>query len=266
MPAVVRALDVLELFLDHPTLSAPEIVELLQLPRTTVHELVTTLTARAYLTPVAGQTNRYQLGIQVFQLGSAYSGRLDLISEAQQVTAEMAAACDETVHVAVRDGTDVVFVAKADTTHSVRIMSLLGRRLPAHCTAAGKVLLAALPSEVFGVHYPRAHRLAGMTQSSVISVGQLRAQLAEVDERGLAYDECESNEAIRCVAAPVRDHTGRVVAAMSISVPTLRWTDERREEWARMVRQGARTLSARLGYREPAAIVAVDVSQPTRAR
>lgn len=252
VPAVGRALDILELFLDTPELSAPDITERLRLPRTTVHELITTLVERSYLLPEAGQPTRYRLGMRPFQLGSAFAERLDLATEARGVAERVAADCDETVHVAVLDGTFVVYIAKADSTHPVRMVSAVGRRLPAHCTGVGKMLLSGLSAEALDARYPRDRELTGMTPRSITSPARLRTRLAEIRANGLAYDHCESNEAVHCVAAPVYDHTGAMVAAISISVPVMRWDDERRDLWSALVRSGAATLSQHLGHR-PAA-------------
>lgn len=249
VPAVSRALDILELFLDRPALSAPQITDRLGLPRTTVHELVTTLVDRGYLESVSGAPTRFRLGMKLFQLGSQFTDRLDLVREAQEAAGDIAAACDETVHVAVLDGTNVVYVAKVDSTHPVRMVSSVGRRLPAHLTAVGKMLVSGLSQEALDARFPRGTQLPGMTARSITSPTKLRAHLAEVREEGVAWDDCESNEAVRCVAAGIRDHTGRMIAAMSISVPILRWTDEQAEEWAKLIRGGADTLSQRLGYR-----------------
>ena len=146
VPAVTRALDVLELFLDSDgTLSAPEVTRRLELPRTTVHELLTTLAARSYLVQLPDQPGRYRLGVRTYQLGSRYAEQLDLAAEGQQVARGVAETCDETVHVAVLEDADVIYIAKVDSTHAVRMVSAAGRRLPAHCTSVGKMLLASLP-------------------------------------------------------------------------------------------------------------------------
>jgi len=253
VPALSRALDIMELFLDRPTLSAPQITERLSLPRTTVHELVGTLVERAYLVPVGGQPIRYRLGMRVFQLGASFADHLDLAREAQDVAHEVAAGCDETVHIAILDGADVVYIAKVDRTHPVRMVSAVGRRLPAHCTAVGKMLLSGLRPEALDARYPRGQALPAMTPNSISSPSRLRTHLATIRSEGLAYDDCESNDAVRCVAAPVYDHSGEMVAAMSISVPTMRWTEQRRIEWSQLVREGAATLSGRLGHRRAAA-------------
>jgi DNA-binding IclR family transcriptional regulator len=249
VPAVSRALDILELFLERPRLSAPQITELLQLPRTTVHELLTTLVDRGYLDAVPGAPITYRLGMRTFQLGSQFADRLDLVREAQEAAAEVALACDETVHVAVLDGTDVVYIAKVDSTHPVRMVSAVGRRLPAHCTAVGKVLLAGLSPEALDVRYPAGASLPAMTPHSITSPAKLRLLLRQVCADGVGYDDCESNEAVRCVSAPVYDHTDGLIAAISISAPTIRWSEQRQGEWAELVRAGAATLSRRLGHR-----------------
>ncbi|WP_329116872.1 IclR family transcriptional regulator [Streptomyces sp. NBC_01465] len=249
VPAVTRALDILELFLEGDgTLSAPDVTRKLQLPRTTVHELLTTLAARGYLTAIPEQAGRYRLGVRTYQLGSRYAEKLDLAAEGQQVAREVAETCDETVHVAILEDTDVIYIAKVDSTHAVRMVSAAGRRLPAHCTSVGKMLLASLPENDL------ESRLAGrdfapMTPNSITDPADLRTALADIRERGIAAEHRESNPDVSCVAAPVRDRAGRVVAALSISVPMIRWNEEREGELADLALKGAAELSTRLGFR-----------------
>ncbi|WP_407554244.1 IclR family transcriptional regulator [Streptomyces sp. Pv4-95] len=250
VPAVTRALDVLELFLEGDgTLSAPEITRKLQLPRTTVHELVSTLTARTYLVPVPQQPGRYRLGVRAYQLGSRYAEQLDLAAEGQRVARSVAETCDETVHVALLEGADVIYVAKVDSTHAVRMVSAAGRRLPAHCTSVGKMLLASLPEDELAARIPDGAELAAMTENSITDPATLRRHLAEVRERGIAVEQRESNADVSCVAAPVKDSAGRVVAALSISVPVVRWSEERRTELEELTVKGAGLLSEALGHR-----------------
>ena len=247
VPAVIRALDLLELFLDRPHLSAREVTELLDLPRTTVHELLVTLVARSYLISVPGQPVRYRLGMPLFQLGATFAGQLDLVREAQGVTRDVAAACDEAVHVAVLDGADVIYLVKVDSTHPVRMVSAVGRRLPAHCTAVGKMLLSGLDQAKLDAVLAKG-ALPGMTPESITDPDCLRAHLERVRAEGVAVDIGESDSAMRCVAAAVRDHSGAVIAAMSLSAPIIRWTPQAQGEWTGLIREGASTLSARMGY------------------
>lgn len=253
VPAVTRALDVLELFLDgDAAITAPEITRRLGLPRTTVHELVTTLSARNYLVHSTEQPGRYRLGVRTHQLGSRYAEQLDLSAEGRRVARGVAETCDETVHVAILEDTDVIYIAKVDSTHAVRMVSAAGRRLPAHCTAVGKMLLASLDPDVLDARLPDGTPLVAMTPNSVTSPAALRRELAGIRERGIAIERRESNPDVSCVAAPVRDDSGRVTAALSISVPTTRWSEERCEELAALAAEGAARLSERLGHRQGA--------------
>lgn len=249
VPAASRALDILELFLDAPSLSAAEVVERLGLPRTTVHELLGTLADRRYLVRVVGQPVRYRIGVRLFQLGSVYAAGLDLTAEAHDVATQVAAACEETVHVAVLEGPDVMYVVRIESTHPVRMFSAVGRRLPARCTGVGKMLLSELRPEEIDTLYPRSVPLSPMTPHTIVSHAKLRAELEEIERRGLAYDSAESTADVHCVAAPIRDGSHAMVAAMSISVPTTRWDDARRAELTELVLAGARDLSERLGHR-----------------
>lgn len=251
VPALARGLDVLEHVrgADEPP-SAADISRELDLPRTTVHELLRTLIARRYLDETPGAPKRYRLGVRLFELGNVYAGRLELATEGRQAAERVAAECQETVHVAIRDGTDVIYIAKVDSTHPVRMVSATGGRLPAHLTAVGKMLLSAVPDAELDELYPQPE-LPGMTEKSIRSVEALRATLADVRRDDLAWDECESNDAVNCVAAPVRDHAGEMLAAISISVPTIRWSTKEASRYADLVRRGAADISGRLGWVTP---------------
>lgn len=249
VPAVTRSLDILELFLEGDgTLSAPDVTRRLQLPRTTVHELLGTLVARSYLAAVPEQPGRYRLGVRTHQLGSRYAEQFDLAAEGRQVAGEVAETCGETVHVAILEDADVIYIAKVDSTHAVRMVSAAGRRLPAHCTSVGKLLLAFLPPGELDARIGGGE-LAAMTPHSITDPDTLRATLAEVRARGIAVEQQESNPDVSCVAAPVRDAAGRVVAALSISVPVIRWSEPRRAELTELAAKGAQQLSVRLGHR-----------------
>ncbi|MFE9370535.1 IclR family transcriptional regulator [Streptomyces sp. NPDC006711] len=249
VPAVTRAMDVLELFLESEgSLSAPDVTRRLGLPRTTVHELLTTLSARSYLAPVPEQPGRYRLGVRTYQLGSRYAEQLDLAAEGQQVAREVAETCDETVHVAILEDADVIYIAKVDSTHAVRMVSAAGRRLPAHCTSVGKMLLAALPEAELDARLS-GRELTAMTAASITDPAALRTALDAIRARGVAVEHQESNPDVSCVAAPVRDGAGRVVAALSVSVPMVRWSERREAELAELAQKGAADLSERLGHR-----------------
>ncbi|MEK8108590.1 IclR family transcriptional regulator [Micromonospora sp. M12] len=149
---------------------------------------------------------------------------------------------------AVLDGADVIYLVKFDSTHPVRMVSAVGRRLPAHCTAVGKILLSDLDQEGLDAVLTKG-ALPGMTPDSITDPGRLRAHLERVRAERVAVDIGESDSAMRCVAAAIRDHSGTTVAAMSLSAPIIRWTPQAQLTWPGLVREGAATLSTRMGYR-----------------
>ncbi|GAA4664878.1 MULTISPECIES: IclR family transcriptional regulator [Amycolatopsis] len=260
VPAVSRAADVLELFLGpRAELTAGEIGERLGLPRSTTHELLTTLVSRRYLDR---RGNTYRLGPILLELGSRYRQRLEFSTEADAVARRVAAQCGETVHVGILDGLDVVYVSKIDSTHPVRLISAVGRRLPAHCTAVGKVLLAGLPAEELSTRL-KGRKLAALTEASITSRQALLAQLDEVRAKGVAHERSESNPDAGCVAAPIVDADGEWVAAMSISIPTSRHSEAAWVRWEELVRQGAAELSARLGHATGTASPSAGNAEPT---
>jgi IclR family transcriptional regulator, KDG regulon repressor len=249
-PALMRGLDILELFLDREEgLSAPEITAATGLPRATVHELLVTLVTRSYLSKDE-RTGQFQLGLRAFQLGNAYGERLDLVATGRAVAQEIAASCDETVNIGTLDGSSVVYLAKVESSHAVRMVSAVGRRVSASCTALGKVLLADLsPQAVEGLYLEGC--LPRLTPRSIASMKDLLAQLEQVRRTGQAFESGESTAGVTCVAAPVRDHRGDVIAALSVSVPDMRWEQRHPEEWADFAREGAQRMSELLGARRP---------------
>ncbi len=251
VPAVTRALDILELFLDGDgTLSAPDIVRRLQLPRTTVHELVTTLAARKYIVPVAGQPGRYRLGVRPYQLGARYAEHLDLAAEGQQVARSVAETCDETVHVAILEDTDVIYIAKVDSTHAVRMVSAAAA---SPRTAPPSARCCWPPSRAgTGRAFPRRRGADRDDPEQHHRPGRPARDPRRDPHAGVAVESRESNPDVSCVAAPVRDRTGQVVAALSISVPMIRWSDERLAELEQLAVKGAADLSERLGHRSMA--------------
>lgn len=248
-PAVTRAFAILALVRRGGPVSIREAAAELGLPRSSVHELMHTLAGLGAIAPAGDGDGRFVLGLLLHELGSAYLAQVDVAREGQRAVDAVAAECGETVHLAMLDGVEVVYLAKVDSIHAVRMVSAVGRRLPAHCTGVGKALLAALSDEELTRRYgdDDTAELPAMTPSSLPTVGALRATLAQVRALGYAIDDCESNRDVRCVAAPVYDHRGVVVAGMSISVPVSRTSAGWPGALADLVKDGARDLSRRLG-------------------
>lgn len=246
--SALRVLDIFELLAHHPDgMSLSEISVALAIPKSSAHGLLATLLSRGYLRP--GRHDRtYRLGTRLFELGSSYMAGADLLSEGQEIVRETARACDETVHLAILEGDEVLYIAKEEGTNTIRMVSAVGRRFPAHGTGVGKMLLSALPPAELDRLYPPDRRLPPITPRTITDPVAFRQELAETQARGYAIDFEESTPGLCCIAAPVFDGDGVLVAAISVSVPTVRFTAERQANLRQIVQQGADRLSHILGY------------------
>lgn len=241
-----RCLDLLELFAESPgDLTLAEVCDRTAWPKSSALALLRTLRRRDYL--IDQPTGAYRLGPRVASLGSAYLQRLDLVEAAQEIVRRVARECDETVHLAVLRGTNVLYIAKQEGSGQMRMVSAVGKTIPAHGTGVGKMLLSALPPAEFDALFPPGQALPRLTDQTITDRAALQEELTRIRARGYATDEGESTAGLRCIAGPVRDVTGRVVAAMSVSVPGVRFTPEREPVFRRILLDGARQVSIRIG-------------------
>ncbi len=247
LQSVDHALAVLESFdAGNPELGVTALSGRLKLAKSTVYRLLTTLCARGYVyqNPATG---KYRLGLKAFEVGSLAVSQLTVREVAVPFLEKLRDATKETVHLGVRDGDSVIYIDKIETLHSIRMYSRIGRRAPLHCTALGKVLLAFAPPAEAARLVPRG--LKRYTPNSIIDPEVLGKELDLVRERGYALDDEEFEEGLKCVAAPLWDYTGAVVASAGIAGPHIRITSDRLPDLIAVVRETAAEISARLGHR-----------------
>lgn len=211
-----RTLDIFELFAAEPqALTIAEISERLGLARSSTHGLVHTLAARGYLVQDGG--GRFQLGARLIQLGLNVVDRLELRSAARGTLERLVAATHDTALLVVPDHGDLLFVDKVlSDARDVRTDPRVSSRKPLHCTSLGKALLATL-DDTSVMKAVQAVGLARATEYSITGEEELLADIADTRARGYSIDEQEALPGVFCVGAPVRDHTGNPVAAISLS-------------------------------------------------
>jgi len=213
-----RVLDLIEMLATAPQgLGFSEIAARRSLPKSSLHELLTVLTGRGYVTRDP-QRQTYSLGIRVWEAGQAYLRHRDLVRESLPVMRSIVDAINETVQLSILDGSDNVYLAKVDCTHPVRLQSEVGKRLPAHATGLGKVLLANLPRDRFEALFA-GRTLPVFTSHTIADLAALRQELALIRDSGYAVDDQEYTPGLRCVAVPIRGVDGTVIATLSASVP-----------------------------------------------
>ncbi|WLW58085.1 IclR family transcriptional regulator [Streptomyces sp. YU58] len=197
------------------------------------------------------ESGHYRLGPQNALLGQLYLERLDIRRTASPLLHQLAQDVREAVHLVSFDPPEIIYIDKVESAQAVRMHSRVGGRQPAYCTATGKAFLAHAGDDVLGM--VTAAGMPARTPATITSPEELRAELARIRERGYAIDDVENELDIRCVAAPVFDHGGSVVTAVSISGPASRVTHDRLAEIGRRVTETAQALTDRLGGVVPTA-------------
>jgi len=214
--AVIRALS----SPDPQTLS--EVARTTGLSRAAVRRFLLTLERLGY---VDHEGNRFALTPQVLALGYAYLSSLTLPEVAQPHLARLVERVHESSSVSVLDGRDVVYVARVPTRRIMTVAITVGTRFPAHATSMGRVQLAALPEAALDAYLARA-RLDRLTARTITDPESLRRELVRIRASGWALVDQELEEGLRSVAAPIRDRTGRVIAAVNVSAHASRASKE----------------------------------------
>ena len=217
----------------------------LGLAKSTVHRLATTLVEYDILEQNR-ESGKYRLGLALFELGTLVRRKMDAASGAQEQIHALADSSGETVQLAILDHLSVLYIRVRESRQAVRMSQGLGSRAPAHCTSVGKALLAFQGAEI--VDQVIANGLTRYTPNTITEGAALKAELAAIRQKGYAIDDEEIEVGLRCVAAPIRDHTGRVTAAISVAAPVQRMSKKAVQATIPTVVAAAESISRRLGY------------------
>lgn len=245
--SVERAFQILErVSLAKNGIGVTELANELKMYKSTIHRVLSTLSHLGYIEQDP-ETERYKLGYKLLEISSRLLGNLDIRREAMPFLQELADLTNEVVHLVVLNKGEVVYIEKVEGSETIRMHSRVGNRAPVHCTGVGKAILAYLPEDQVR-EIIRQYGLEPHTPNTLSTLPDLLADLKLIRERGYALDLEENELGITCVAAPIWDHTGAVVASISVSAPTIRMQPERIDQLAKQVRKIGYKISTRLGY------------------
>jgi DNA-binding IclR family transcriptional regulator len=228
--------------------SPAELASSLHLHKSTVHRLLTVLENQRFIRRTTD--GRYGLGAKLIEMGSRAMDQLDLGEHAMPFLRRLVEETDETAHVSILSGTEMISIANVRSRWTLTTPSTVGRRTQIHCTSVGKAFVAFLPEERLASLLGRLSFTAN-TRRTITTSPALCVELARVRRRGYAIDDEEVEEGLRCIGAPVRDYTGGVVASIGIAGPVFRVQKARIGELSRAVMRAAADLSADLGYVRP---------------
>lgn len=228
-------------------LGVSELASRLGLGKSSVHRLLSTLALEGLIERDAA-TGRYRLGLKLYELGSIVGDHLDLHEVVAGPIDELRNRTGETVHVAILDGPEVVYIARRESPHTLRLFGRVGHRNHAHCTSTGKLLLAFLPPADLATVLD-GFTLPAHTRRTITDRGKLDSELDAIRRRGWADNIEESELGVNSVAAPIREASGRVVAAISVAGPAARFTPDGMRQVAVDTVRTADAISDRLGWR-----------------
>jgi len=246
---IERALDIIELLaIQREGLGVTEIGSRIGLHKSTVYRLLNTLAERGYIEK-DDKYSTYRIGLKFLEISSLYLNQLELKTEALPYMRKLAEIVGQPVHLAILDGKEAVYIEKVEALNSIRMYSQIGRRIPLHCSAIGKVLLSGL-KEKDCEDVIKNLKLLKFTDNTIVDHSKLLNEVNSVRVKGWAIDDEEHEEGIRCVAAPVYDYSGKIIAAVSVSGDSRCITKERDEEISVLVKKTAKDISKRMGYLE----------------
>jgi len=244
--SVNRALDIIEVLSEESDgLGITEIAKRLQMSKSTVHRIATTLLDRGYL--AKDRNGSYKIGLELIRAVGCYINSLELQTEARPYVAKITGELGLTCHLGVLDGDEVVYIEKMDVFSNVRLYSQIGVHVHAYSCSLGKCLLSNYSAEEVR-HIMSNCQFVRFTDKTLSSIDELIADLDLVRRRGWALDDEESEIGHRCLGAPIYDYRGDIIAAISASGPTTVFTEDRVESVASYLTEQAMEISHAMGY------------------
>lgn len=223
-----------------------ELSQRVMMSKSTVYRFLQTMKSLGYVAQ-EGESEKYSLTLKLFELGAKALQNVDLIRSADVEMRELSRLTKETIHLGALEEDSIVYIHKIDSLYNLRMYSRIGRRNPLHTTAIGKVLLAWRDrSEVQEILSDVEFRRS--TANTIVSAEALLEVLDQVKVQGFGEDNEEQEEGLRCIAVPVFDRFGVVIAGLSISFPTIRFSEEAKNEYVAMLHRAARNISDQMGY------------------
>jgi IclR family transcriptional regulator, KDG regulon repressor len=245
LSSVKNALRLLRSFsLDEPEKKVTDLANSLGLGKSTVSRLLATLASEGFVIKDP-ETQKYRLGLSILSLNTVVTSTLEINREAQPILKRLVDEVEETSTIAVLEGMDVVYLTRVECKHPVQILTHTGRRNPVHCTSSGKVMLAYQKKDLIEEFIESG--LQKYTIGTITDPDDFRCALNTIKEQGYAISIEEFREGVTSVAAPIRDYTGKVVYAISVTGPAHRMNPYN-TTLINKVKNAAKEISDRLGY------------------
>jgi len=247
MKSTVKVFQVLETLCLKGAAGLSELSEALDINKSSLHRFLAVLVRMGYVEK--RDSGRYEPTLKVYRIGSEVKGRLSIAGIARPYMQQLNRVLGETVNLAVFTDNWVVVIERIESSKTLRTNLVIGGHLPAHCTAFGKIFLSEMTSEDLARHLSGSP-LEAFTKNTLTSTSALEKELAGIRKNGYAIDDQELAEGVRCISAPIRDASGRVAAAVSVSTPSSRISKEQLLSFRQPIMAATAEISKALGFRE----------------
>lgn len=245
--SVERALKILDLFDEREReLSITEISKRMNLHKSTIHSLLKTLQSQRYISQNE-ENGKYMLGLKLFERGNMVVSHLDLRNIARKHLEWLSSITNLTIHLVILDGQEGVYIDKVEGSGVTVVYSRIGRRVPIHTSAVGKSLVAS-KTDMELDELLEGYNFIKPTEKSVGSKTEFLAEVEQARILGYSIDNEENEPGIVCFAVPIKDYSGKAVAAVSMSMPASKLSDETRENYVGLLKECSSKISQALGY------------------
>ncbi|WP_251862234.1 IclR family transcriptional regulator [Clostridium sp. Marseille-Q2269] len=246
--SVDRSLSILEVLSDYEDgLGITEISEKVNLHKSTVHRLLATLIYKGYVKQEY-KANKYKLTLKLFQLGNKKIQKMDLVTVARPYLKELVEKTNEVAHLVVTEDTEIIYVEKEESQNTIRTHSTIGDRRPLYCTAVGKSILSYMEDDKIEEIWNKSN-VQKLTEYTITDFNEFKKYLNKVRKNGYAVDEQENEVGVRCVGASIFNYKGEVCGAISISGSIITFTEEKLEDFSKLIIEYTHKISKELGYR-----------------
>ncbi|MEJ6077557.1 DNA-binding transcriptional regulator KdgR [Vibrio sp. 1-Bac 57] len=246
--SVLKVFSILQALGEQKNIGVSELSQRLMMSKATTYRFLQTMKTLGYVTQEE-EADRYALTLKLFELGAKSLEYVDLIGLADKEMRFISEQTNEALHLGALDDDSIIYIHKIDSNYSLRMQSRIGRRNPLYSTAIGKVLLAEREQDFIRDTLSRV-TFVKHTEKTLENTDQLIAELTLVKEQHYAQDNQEQEPGLRCIATPIYDRFGTVIAGISISLPTIRFDEDRLSYYVGLLHQAGKNVSSQLGFKD----------------
>ncbi|WP_026960299.1 DNA-binding transcriptional regulator KdgR [Aliagarivorans taiwanensis] len=244
--SVLKVFNILQALGEQKEIGVSELSQRLMMSKATTYRFLQTMKTLGFVEQ-EGEADRYALTLKLFELGSKALEHVELIDIANIEMAKLIEFLNETVHLGAIDESSIIYLHKIDSSHHLRMHSRIGRRNPLYSTAIGKVLLSHMPEDKIRKLLEPVE-FVKHTHNTIESIEQLLDELTVIRQQCFAEDNEEQEPGLRCISTPIYDRFGEAIAAISVSFPTIRFNENKKHDYIKLLHQAACNISSKLGF------------------